>query len=79
MLGFSTRLVAPPEHATVALLSGVVATSPLIRLTSAAPKLKRWVGEKVSTLLPNMNVPAETKAEVRGDQHETLFQLITLA
>jgi acylglycerol lipase len=63
VLGFSTRLLAPPEHSTVALLSGVIATSPLIILATPAPKMKRWVGEKVSNVLPKMSIPAETKPE----------------
>ncbi|KAI5118209.1 hypothetical protein M0805_004699 [Coniferiporia weirii] len=44
-------------------LAGIIASSPLILQTSAAPKIARWVGGKVSLLTPYTLIPAQVKAE----------------
>ncbi|KAH8110046.1 lysophospholipase [Phellopilus nigrolimitatus] len=44
-------------------LAGVIASSPLILQTSAAPKIARWVGGKVSILTPYSTIPAQVKAK----------------
>lgn len=63
MLGFATQ--GDKYKAAVDSLSGVIATSPLIRQSTPAPKALKWVGGKLSVIMPNMLIPAEVKAEVR--------------
>jgi hypothetical protein len=46
------------------VLTGVIATSPLIVLSKPASKFARWMGGKAGLLLPNVAIPADTKAEV---------------
>lgn len=58
-MGYPTRLNTKSD-----LLSGVIATSPLILLSKPASKIARWVGGRASTLLPNVAIPADTKPEV---------------
>jgi acylglycerol lipase len=63
VLGFCTRPHASPSPSSVSQFSAVIATSPLIILASPAPKLKRAIGGLAANLLPNVPVPAETKAD----------------
>ncbi|KIK61239.1 hypothetical protein GYMLUDRAFT_43302 [Collybiopsis luxurians FD-317 M1] len=47
------------QHAeTVASLTGVIVTSPLIRQTTPASKILRWLGGKVATISPYTLIPA---------------------
>lgn len=46
------------------MISGVIASSPLLLQTFPASKLLRWVGEKAAFVLPWMPFPAEVHAEV---------------
>lgn len=57
-LGYPTRL-----NTKSSVLSGVIATSPLILLSKPASKVARWVGGKASAILPNVSIPADTKPE----------------
>ncbi|KJA28801.1 hypothetical protein HYPSUDRAFT_61643 [Hypholoma sublateritium FD-334 SS-4] len=61
VLGFAMQ--GDKYKAAVDSLSGVIATSPLIRQTTPAPKALKWVGGKLSVIMPNMLIPAEVKAE----------------
>ncbi|KAF8963601.1 Alpha/Beta hydrolase protein [Flammula alnicola] len=60
-LGFATQ--GDKHKSTLALLTGIIATSPLIEQTIPAPKVMKWVGGKLSTVMPNMLIPAEVKSE----------------
>ncbi|CDO74696.1 hypothetical protein BN946_scf184847.g4 [Trametes cinnabarina] len=62
-LAFATRPSPPPAQETVKLLSGVIATSPLLLQTYPAPKLLRYIGGKASALLPNLLVDAPVAVE----------------
>jgi len=62
-LAFATRPSAPPAQEAVDLLSGVIASSPLVTQTKPAAKVARWIGSRASMLSPNMNIPAEIKPE----------------
>lgn len=63
VLGFATRKSSPPDKSTVALLSGIIAGSPLIEQSKPAPKFLRWVGDMASSLAPHTLIPAGVKAE----------------
>lgn len=62
-LAFATRTSSPPEHESVKLLSGVIASSPLIRLATPKPRVVRWAGGKISHFLPFMTIPADVPVE----------------
>ncbi|KDQ50893.1 hypothetical protein JAAARDRAFT_41682 [Jaapia argillacea MUCL 33604] len=62
VLGFPTRTTPPPSPSTISLLSGVIATSPLLLQTTPASKVLRWVGGKASSFAPYMTIPAEVDA-----------------
>jgi acylglycerol lipase len=56
---------AKPEYAeTVALLTGVIATGPLIRQTTPASKLLRRMSAKLAIVTPYSLVPADIDAKV---------------
>jgi len=60
VLSFASR----PEYATtVSLLSGVIATSPLIQQTHPTSPLLRAPGGLMSHVLPNLTIPAPVKAD----------------
>ena len=61
-------MTSPPEPETVKLLSGVIASSPLVRLTTPKPKIVRWAGGKASQLLPFMTIPADVPVEVSRNE-----------
>lgn len=68
VLAFPTRTGPAwphPSKGTVSILSGVIATSPLITQTKPAAKPVRWIGSKVGLLSPGLTIPAEVKASVR--------------
>jgi len=58
VLGFVTRKTPPPSPDTVKLLSGVIASSPLLILSTPASPFQRWLGRKARPFLPNLLVPA---------------------
>ncbi|RXW24950.1 hypothetical protein EST38_g904 [Candolleomyces aberdarensis] len=62
VLGFATQEEHPHKSA-ISLLSGLIATSPLITQASPAPKFLTWIGGKVSILAPYTIIPADVKAE----------------
>lgn len=64
VLTFATRgSSGPPAPSTLALLSGVIATAPLILQTTPASKVTRFIGGGLSTLAPHKVIPAKVKAE----------------
>ncbi|PAV15486.1 lysophospholipase [Pyrrhoderma noxium] len=56
---------------TKSQIAGIIASSPLILQTTAAPKIARWVGGKVSLLTPYSTVPAQVKAEHLSKDEES--------
>ncbi len=50
---------------SVSQLSGIIATSPCIRLTKPPAGVARWLGSRVRAILPNQNIPASVEAKVR--------------
>ena len=75
MLAFGTRTSAPPEKETVSLLSGVIASSPLIHQTFPASKILRYIGGKASAVLPGLLIDAPVAVEVRAPSFTTEGQL----
>jgi acylglycerol lipase len=63
VLGFVTRKVPPPSPETIGLLSGVLASSPLLILSTPASPFQRWLGRKARPFLPNLLVPTPLKEE----------------
>ncbi|KAI0753189.1 lysophospholipase [Daedaleopsis nitida] len=63
VLGFGTRTSAPPAKETLSMLSGIIAASPLVLQTTPAPKIKRYVGGKLSVLLPSFLIHAPIPIE----------------
>lgn len=63
VLSFVTRA---STKESVAQLSGVIATSPCIRLTKPPAGVARWLGSRVRAILPNQNIPAAVEAKVRS-------------
>ncbi|KAI0767163.1 lysophospholipase [Fomes fomentarius] len=63
VLGFATRTIPAPEKETLSLLSGVVASSPLILQTTPASRMARFVGGKLSGVLPSLLIPAPIPVE----------------
>jgi len=50
----------------LSLVGGVIATSPLIEQATPASKIAKWVGGKISNVLPYTLIPAPVNAEVRS-------------
>ncbi|PPQ98353.1 hypothetical protein CVT26_013609 [Gymnopilus dilepis] len=63
VIGFALQGEKGAYKSSLEALNGVIATSPLILQTTPAPKLARWVGTKVGTILPSLLIPAGVKAE----------------
>ncbi|TDL16119.1 lysophospholipase [Rickenella mellea] len=63
VLTFGSRTTAPPSPETVKHLSGVIASSPLILQAHPAPKIQRLIGGALSSISPNLMIPAPVKAE----------------
>ncbi|KAH6914033.1 Alpha/Beta hydrolase protein [Coprinopsis sp. MPI-PUGE-AT-0042] len=57
-LGFATEASESSHKDALALINGVISTSPLIAQTKPAPAVAKWVGGKVSALTPNLLIPA---------------------
>ncbi|PIL33649.1 hypothetical protein GSI_04272 [Ganoderma sinense ZZ0214-1] len=64
VLAFGTRgAQGPPAQATVSMLSGVIASSPLVLQTFPASKVLRFIGGKASAVLPNVLIDAPVAIE----------------
>lgn len=62
VLSFVTRA---NTQESVSQLSGVIATSPCIRLTKPPLGIARWLGGRLRYIVPNQNIPAAVEAKVR--------------
>ncbi|EMD32944.1 hypothetical protein CERSUDRAFT_160986 [Gelatoporia subvermispora B] len=62
-LAFPTRTQPPPSEETVKLLSGVIASSPLLLQTFPASKVLRWAGGKARFIAPTMTIAAPVPVE----------------
>ncbi|KAI9059512.1 alpha/beta-hydrolase [Trametes sanguinea] len=62
-LGFATRPSPPPAPESVKLLSGIIASSPLLLQTHPAPKILRYIGGKACLLFPNLLIDAPVPVE----------------
>ena len=49
---------------SVSQLSGIIASSPCIRLTKPPASITRWLGGFARTILPNQNIPASVDSKV---------------
>ncbi|OBZ69831.1 Negative regulator of differentiation 1 [Grifola frondosa] len=63
VLAFPTRIYTPPSKETVAMLSGVISSSPLIHQTFPASKALRFLGGKAGAWLPYMTISAPVAIE----------------
>ncbi|THH13780.1 hypothetical protein EW146_g6476 [Bondarzewia mesenterica] len=63
VLGFPTNSDTPPDKETVSLLSGVISSSPLLRLSNPPLSFVRWVGGKACAVIPNFMIPASVQPE----------------
>lgn len=59
-------------------LAGVIASSPLIELTTPVSRATRWAGGKAAVIFPYITVSAPVKAEVRSHQFIRLRLLIKI-
>jgi acylglycerol lipase len=66
VLGFATQGEKGVNRSVLSSLGGVIATSPLIEQATPASKIAKWVGGKISNVLPYTLVPAPIIAEVRS-------------
>ncbi|RDX43407.1 lysophospholipase [Lentinus brumalis] len=62
-LAFGTRTSPPPEKDTLATLSGVIASSPLLLQTFPASKIARRAGGLLSGVFPGLAIPAPVPVE----------------
>ena len=62
VLSFVTRA---NTQESVSQLSGIIASSPCLRLTKPPLGIVRWLGARVRAILPNQNVPASVEPKVR--------------
>ena len=62
VLSFATRA---NTQDSVSQLSGIIASSPCLRLTKPPLGIVRWLGGRVRAILPNQNVPASVESKVR--------------
>ncbi|RPD57963.1 lysophospholipase [Lentinus tigrinus ALCF2SS1-7] len=58
VLAFGTRTTPAPERETLAMLSGVIASSPLLLQTFPASKIARFAGGKLSGVFPGLLIDA---------------------
>ena len=61
VLSFATR---SHTQESVSQLSGIIASSPCIRLTKPPASITRWLGGFARTVLPNQNIPASVDSKV---------------
>jgi acylglycerol lipase len=65
VLSFATRTAAPPAKETISLLSGVIASSPLVRVADNQPSpFMRAVLKIVAKLCPKMPVNTPIQDDV---------------
>ena len=62
VLSFATRA---NTQDSVSQLSGIIASSPCLRLTKPPLSIVRWLGSRVRAILPNQNIPASVEPKVR--------------
>jgi len=55
VLSFATRA---DTQESVSQLSGIITSSPCIRLTKPPATITRWLGSRARSILPNQNIPA---------------------
>jgi len=60
VLSFATR---SQTQESVSQLSGIIASSPCIRLTKPPASITRWLGGFARTILPNQNIPASVDSK----------------
>jgi hypothetical protein len=65
VLGFATQEEKSARHAIITSLAGVISTSPFIEQATPAPKLLRWLGGKLSSVIPFVTVPVPINPAVR--------------
>ncbi|KAI0247875.1 hypothetical protein BJV78DRAFT_1285234 [Lactifluus subvellereus] len=58
VLAFATRA---NTQDSVSQLSGIIATSPCLRLAKPLASIVRWLGSRVHAILPNQNIPASVE------------------
>ncbi|KAH9047307.1 alpha beta-hydrolase [Lactarius hengduanensis] len=68
-LSFATRA---NTQDSVSQLSGIIATSPCIRLTKPPAGVARWIGSRVRAILPNQNIPAAVEAKYLSHDPEVV-------
>lgn len=69
VLSFATRA---NTQDSVSQLSGIIATSPCIRLTKPPAGVARWIGSRVRAILPNQNIPAAVEAKYLSHDPEVV-------
>jgi acylglycerol lipase len=62
VLSFATRA---NTQESVSQLSGIIASSPCLRLTKPPLGIVRWLGSRARAILPNQNIPASVESKVR--------------
>ncbi|KDR75615.1 hypothetical protein GALMADRAFT_248137 [Galerina marginata CBS 339.88] len=70
VLGFATQGPKGAHKSTLDSLSGVIATSPLILQTTPASKVARWIGSKLSIVLPSTLIPTEVGVDTLSHDPE---------
>jgi len=60
VLSFATRA---NTQESVSQLSGVIASSPCLRLTKPPLGIVRWLGSRARAILPNQNIPASVESK----------------
>lgn len=66
-LAFPTRTPPQwphPSPESISLLSGVIATSPLLIITHPPSSIKRWLGGKLASVSPRTTIPAVVNGAV---------------
>jgi acylglycerol lipase len=71
VLDFASRTTSPPSNGTAALLSGVIASSPLILLVRPPPRFLQLILTWASKVFPNMPwyTPVEAEARLATSLH----------
>jgi hypothetical protein len=71
VLSFATR---PHTQESVSQLSGIIASSPCIRLTKPPASITRFLGGIARAILPNQNIPASVDSKVRRFLSRLVFR-----
>ncbi|KAH9177498.1 alpha beta-hydrolase [Lactarius sanguifluus] len=69
VLSFATRA---NTQDSVSQLSGIIATSPCVRLAKPPAGVARWIGSRVRAILPNQNIPAAVEAKFLSHDPEVV-------